>query len=67
MDPNPDKEDMEYGRLYDEREHHWRTVFEDNDGEVDSQKAILHAKTWDVYITKKEALIQDPPPSFFKR
>ena len=25
-------------------------VFEDNDGGMDNQKSILHAKMWDVYI-----------------
>ena len=40
-------------RLDDERERHWRIGFEDNNGGVDDQKAILYAKRWDVYMNKK--------------
>ena len=36
--------------LDNERERHWRMVFEDNDGGVDYAKALLHAKMWDVYV-----------------
>ena len=42
--------------LGDERERHWRMVFEDNNGGVDGTKALLHAKKWDVYNSEKEAL-----------
>ena len=48
MDPDPDEEDMEEVRLDDEWEHHWRMVLEDNYGVVDNEKALLHAKRWDV-------------------
>ena len=44
--------------LDDERELHWRMVFEDNNGGVDGTKAILHAKKWDVYNYEKETLIK---------
>ena len=50
MDPDPDEEDMEDVRLDDERERHWRMVFEDNGGGVDYDKELLHDKRWDVYI-----------------
>ena len=33
-------------------------VFEDNDGGVDYNKVILHAKSRDVYMNDKEALIK---------
>ena len=49
---------MEYVRLYDERERHWKMFFEDDDGGVDDQKLIMHNKRWDVYMNKKEALIK---------
>ena len=29
-------------------------VFKDNDGGVDDEKALLHAKRWDVYVNEKE-------------
>ena len=41
---NPDEEDMEDVNIDDERECHWRMVFEDNEGGVDDKKALLHAK-----------------------
>ena len=34
--------------INDERERHWRMVFEDNNGDVDGMKALLYAKKWDV-------------------
>ena len=46
MEPYPDEEDMEDVRLDNERERHWRMIFEDKDGGVDHQKGILHAKSW---------------------
>ena len=42
--------------LGDERERHWRMVFEDNNGGVDGTQALLHAKKWDVYNSEKGAL-----------
>ena len=44
---------MEDVNLDDERERHWRMVFEDNDGGMDYEKALLHAKRWDVYVNEK--------------
>ena len=48
-----DEEEMEYFKLDDEREHHWRMVFEDNDGEVYGKKSLLHSERWDVYVNEK--------------
>ena len=45
-----DEEDMEDEKLDNEREHHWRKLFEDNDGGVDDAKSLLHDKRWDVYV-----------------
>ena len=33
-------------------------VFEDNDGELDDENALLHAKRWDVYMNEKENLFK---------
>ena len=41
----------------DERGRHWRNFFEDNEGGVD-EKALLHAKRWDLYLNKKESLVK---------
>ena len=41
---------MDDANLDDERERHWRIVFEDNAGGVDDEKALLHAKSWDIYV-----------------
>ena len=56
MGPDTDNEDMEDVILDDKRERHWRKFSDNNDGGVDNQKAILHAKMWDLYMSKKEAL-----------
>ena len=45
-----DEEDMNDINLDNERERHWRMVFEDNDGGVDDEKELIHAKIWDVYV-----------------
>ena len=50
-----DEEDMEYVRLDEKRERHWRMVLEENYGEVENEKALLHAKRWVVYINNKRA------------
>ena len=42
----------------DERERYWRMVFEDNDGEVDDAKSLLHANRWDIYVNEKERLVK---------
>ena len=43
MEGYPDEEEMDDVNIDDEREHHWRMVFEDNEGGVDDKKALLHA------------------------
>ena len=43
---------MQDVKVDDEREHHWRMVFGENDGRVDNNKALLHDKRWDVYVNK---------------
>ena len=48
MDPDPCEEEMEYVKLDEEREHHWRMVSKDNDGGVEDKKYILRSKRWDV-------------------
>ena len=53
MEDSPDEEDMDDVNLDDERERHWRVVFEDNDGGVDDAEALLHAKRWDIYANEK--------------
>ena len=50
MDDDTDEEDMDNVNLENDRERHWRMMFEDNDGGVDDTKALLHAKRWDVYV-----------------
>ena len=44
--------------LDDDRESHWRMVFEDNNGGVYGTKALLHANNWDIYNLEKEALVK---------
>ena len=58
VEDNPDEEDTDDVNLDDEREHHWRIVFEDNGGGVDDAKALLHAKRWDLYVNEKEKLVK---------
>ena len=48
MEYDPDEEDMYDVNIDDERDRHWRMVFEDNDGGVDDNKTLLHANRWDV-------------------
>ena len=50
VDDYPDEEKMDDVNLDDERERHWRMVFEDNEGGVDDKKTLLHAKRWDLYV-----------------
>ena len=49
---------MDDVNIDDERERHWRMVFEDNDGGVGDKKALLHAKRWDLYVKYKEHLVK---------
>ena len=44
--------------LDDDRERHWRMVFEDNNRGVDGTEALLYAKKWDVYNSEKEVLVK---------
>ena len=41
---------MDALNLDDERERHWRMVFDDNYGGLDDVKSLLHAKRWDIYV-----------------
>ena len=36
-------------KLYNERECHWKMVFEENDGGVENKKVLLHYNMWDIY------------------
>ena len=58
VEDDPDDEDMDNVNLNNDREHHWRIVFEDNGLGVDDAKALLHAKRRDVYLNKKEKLVK---------
>ena len=53
MDPDLDEQEVETARLDNKRECHWRIFSEDNDGEVDKEKEILHDQMWDVYMNYK--------------
>ena len=57
LENDPDEEDMYDINIDDEREIHWRNVFEDNEGVVD-EKALLHAKLWGLYLNEKESLLK---------
>ena len=52
MEQDTGEEDIEDVNLDNERERHWRIVFEDNDGGVDDNNALLHSKRWDVYFNE---------------
>ena len=58
MEDYPDEEEMDDVNLDDERERHWRIVFEENDGGVDNTKALIHDKRWDIYVDEKEKLVK---------
>ena len=58
MENDPDEEEIDEVNIDDERERHWRNVFEDNEGGVDDKKELLHAKRWDLYVNKKEQLVK---------
>ena len=47
--PDTDKEEIKDVVLDDERDHHWRMVFEDNNVGVYGKKALIHEKRWGVY------------------
>ena len=46
VEDDPNQQDMEDAKLYDEKERHWRLVLEDNDGGLDDKNAFLHSKIW---------------------
>ena len=52
LENDPDEEEKDDINIDDERERHWRNVFEDNEGGMDD-KALLHAKRWDLYLNEK--------------
>ena len=56
--PDTDEEEIKDVVLDDDIERHWRMVFEDNNGGVDTIKAILHANKWYVFNSQKEALVK---------
>ena len=58
MEDDPDEEEMDDVNLDDERERHWRMLFEDNGVGVEDVKALLHAKRWDIYVNEKEILVK---------
>ena len=58
MEDDPDEEDTDDVNLDDERERHWRMVFEENDGGVDDKKALLHSKRWNAYANEKGDIIK---------
>ena len=41
---------MEDVKIEDDRERHWRMVFEGNYVGMDNKKTLLHANMWDVYV-----------------
>ena len=53
MEDDHDEEDMDDVNIDNEREHHFRMVFEDNDGGVVDKKALVHSKRWYVYLNEK--------------
>ena len=57
LENDPDEEEKDDINIDDKRERHWRNVFEDNEGGVD-EKALLHAKRWDLYLNEKEKLVK---------
>ena len=59
MEDDTDEEDMDDVNIDDDRERHWRMVFEDREGGVDGKKEFLHAKRWDLYVNEKEKLVKD--------
>ena len=55
MELDIDEKEMDYVKHENERDHHWRVVFEGINGGVD-YKVLLHAKRWDVYMNEKRFL-----------
>ena len=57
LEIDPDEEEKDDINIDNKRECHWRNVFEDNEGGLD-EKALLHAKRWDLYIYRKDKLVK---------
>ena len=57
MENDPDEEEKDDINIDDERERHWRNIFEDNEGGVD-EKVLLHAKRWNLYLNEKGKLVK---------
>ena len=53
-----DEEEMDDVNIDNDRERHWRMVFDENEGGVDYAKALLHAKRWYLYVNEKEQLVK---------
>ena len=53
METDNYKQDIWNQRINNEREHYWRIIFKDNNGEVDDEKYLMHAKRWNVYMNQK--------------
>ena len=53
MQDNPDEEDMDDDNIDNDRERHWRMVFEDNDGGMGDKESFFHAKSSNVYVNEK--------------
>ena len=53
MEDYPYEEYMDNVHLEDDRERHWRMVFEYKYGGVNDTKSVLHANRWDVYVNEK--------------
>ena len=45
-------------KLDDEMKRRWRIIFEENDGGVDDNKELIHAKRWDVCMNQRENIIK---------
>ena len=58
VEDDTDEEEMDKVNIDNERDRHWRMVFEDNEGGVDDKKAFLHAKRWDLYVNEKENIVK---------
>ena len=58
MEDDPNENEMDGVNLDNERERHWRMVFDDNDEGVDDAKALLHAKRSDVYVNERKNIVK---------
>ena len=58
MGNDPDEEGLDDVNIDNKRERHWRKHFDYNEGGVDDNKALLHAKRWYLYVNEKEQLVK---------